>query len=207
MVAKRKIPSWLFATTVVASLATVIGPLILFGVSERGLQLAARYTVRVSFPLFLLAYLTGPFVALWRTNLTRWLQKHRRYIGLSFAIAHTIHLGALTGYFVFIGVSPDAATLIGGGLAYALMFAMAATSNDWSVKKLGANWRRLHSVGLHYLWFIFLITYMGRLSGGEGGDTTEDLVVVGIVGSALVFGALLIRLIGILKRRRRAAAA
>lgn len=207
MVAKRKIPSWLFATTVVASLATVIGPLIVFGVSERGLQLAARYTVRVSFPLFLLAYLTGPFVALWRTNLTRWLQKHRRYIGLSFAIAHTIHLGALTGYFVFIGVSPDAATLIGGGLAYALMFAMAATSNDWSVKKLGANWRRLHSVGLHYLWFIFLITYMGRLSGGEGGDTTEDLVVVGIVGSALVFGALLIRLIGILKRRRRAAAA
>lgn len=207
MVAKRKIPSWLFATTVVASLATVIGPLILFGVSERGLQLAARYTVRVSFPLFLLAYLTGPFVALWRTNLTRWLQKHRRYIGLSFAIAHTIHLGALTGYFVFIGVSPDAATLIGGGLAYALMFAMAATSNDWSVKKLGANWRRLHSVGLHYLWFIFLITYMGRLSGGEGDDTTEDLVVVGIVGSALVFGALLIRLIGILKRRRRAAAA
>ncbi|AWZ01618.1 putative sulfite oxidase subunit YedZ [Rhodobiaceae bacterium] len=207
MVAKWKIPSWLFATTVVASLATVIGPLILFGVSERGLQLAARYTVRVSFPLFLLAYLTGPFVALWRTNLTRWLQKHRRYIGLSFAIAHTIHLGALTGYFVFIGVSPDAATLIGGGLAYALMFAMAATSNDWSVKKLGANWRRLHSVGLHYLWFIFLITYMGRLSGGEGGDTTEDLVVVGIVGSALVFGALLIRLIGILKRRRRAAAA
>ncbi|MCR9241637.1 MAG: hypothetical protein NXH87_09685 [Rhodobiaceae bacterium] len=207
MVAKRKIPSWLFATTVVASLATVIGPLIVFGVSERGLQLAARYTVRVSFPLFLLAYLTGPFVALWRTNLTRWLQKHRRYIGLSFAIAHTIHLGALTGYFVFIGVSPDAATLIGGGLAYALMFAMAATSNDWSVKKLGANWRRLHSIGLHYLWFIFLITYMGRLSGGEGGDTTEDLVVVGIVGSSLVFGALLIRLIGILKRRRRAAAA
>ncbi len=207
MVAKRKIPSWLFATTVVASLATVIGPLIVFGVSERGLQLAARYTVRVSFPLFLLAYLTGPFVALWRTNLTRWLQKHRRYIGLSFAIAHTIHLGALTGYFVFIGVSPDAATLIGGGLAYALMFAMAATSNDWSVKKLGANWRRLHSVGLHYLWFIFLITYMGRLSGGEGDDTTEELVVVGIVGSALVFGALLIRLIGILKRRRRAAAA
>lgn len=207
MVAKRRIPSWLFATTVVASLATVIGPLILFGVSERGWQLAARYTVRVSFPLFLLAYLAGPLVVLWRTNLTRWLQKNRRYIGLNFAIAHTIHLGALTGYFVFIGVSPDAATLIGGGLAYVLMFAMAATSNDWSVRKLSTNWRRLHSVGLHYLWFIFLITYMGRLSGGEGGTTTEDLFVVGVVGSALVLGALLVRLIGILKRRQRAAPA
>ena len=207
MVTKRKIPSWLFAATMLASLATVIGPLILFGVSERGLQLAARYTVRVSFPLFLLAYLAGPLVALWRTNLTRWLQKNRRYIGLNFAIAHTIHLGALSGYFVFIGVSPDAATLIGGGLAYILMFAMAATSNDWSVRKLGTNWRRLHSVGLHYLWFIFLITYMGRLSEGEAGDRPEDLFVVGVVGSALVFGALLVRLLGILKRRQRAAPA
>jgi methionine sulfoxide reductase heme-binding subunit len=207
MATTKKIPSWLFALTLIASLATVIVPIALFGLSERGLQLAARYTVRVSFPLFLLAYLAGPLVALWRTNLTRWLQKHRRYVGLNFAIAHTIHLGALTSYFVFLDQSPDAATMIGGGLAYALMFAMAATSNDWSVKKLGANWRRLHSVGLHYLWFIFLITYMGRLSGGEGGNTTEDLFVVGVVGSALVLAALLVRLIGILKRRQHAAPA
>jgi len=201
MVAKRKIPLWLFAVTLVASLATVIGPLALFGVSDRGLQLAARYTVRVSFPLFLLAYLAGPFVALWRTNLTRWLQKNRRYIGINFAIAHTIHLGALTGYFVFMGVSPDPATLIGGGLAYVLMFAMAATSNDRSVGKLGTNWRRLHSVGLHYLWFIFLITYMGRLSEGEAGGRPEDLVVVGVVGSGLAFTALALRLTAAWKRR------
>lgn len=201
----RIIPSWLFAVTLVASIATVFGPLVLFGVSDRGLQLAARYTVRVSFPLFLLAYLAGPLVTLWRSNLTRWLQKNRRYLGLNFAIAHTIHLGALTAYFVFLGVSPDAATLIGGGLAYALMFAMAATSNDWSVRKLGTNWRSLHSVGLHYLWLIFLITYLGRLSDGETGDRPEDLFVVGVVGSALVFGALLVRLIAILKRRQHAA--
>ncbi|WOF74838.1 hypothetical protein QMT40_002497 [Parvibaculaceae bacterium PLY_AMNH_Bact1] len=203
MPAKRKIPSWLFALTLIASLATVIGPLVIFGVSERGLQLAARYTVRVSFPLFLLAYLAGPLATLWRSNLTRWLQRNRRYLGLNFAVAHTIHLGALTSYFVFLGVSPDAATLIGGGLAYALMFAMAATSNDWSAKKLGINWRRLHSVGIHYLWLIFLITYMGRLSDTEGGDTAEDLFAVGVVGSALVFGALLIRLVATWKRRWR----
>ncbi len=201
MVAKRKIPSWLFAVTLVASLATVIGPLALFGVSDRGLQLAARYTVRVSFPLFLLAYLAGPLVSLWRTNLAHWLQKNRRYIGINFAIAHTIHLGALTGYFVFMGVSPDAATLIGGGLAYVLMFAMATTSNDRSVRKLGTNWRRLHSVGLHYLWFIFLITYMGRLSEGEAGGRPEDLVVVGVVGSGLAFIALALRLTAAWKRR------
>lgn len=205
MAPTRNIPSWLFAVTLIVSLATVIGPLLLVGVGERGLQLAARYTVRVSFPLFLLAYLAGPLTTLWRSDVTRWLQRNRRYLGLNFAIAHTIHLGALTSYFVFLGISPDAATLIGGGLAYALMFAMAATSNDWSVKKLGTNWRRIHSVGLHYLWFIFLITYMGRLSGGEGGTTTEDLFAVGVVGSSLVFGALLIRLTAVIQRRQRKA--
>lgn len=207
MAVPRKIPTWLFAVTLIASLATVIGPLLLFGIGERGLQLAARYTVRVSFPLFLLTYLARPLATLWRSNVTRWMQRNRRYLGLSFALAHTIHLGALTSYFIYLGMSPDAATLIGGGLAYALMFVMAATSNDRAVKALGASWRRIHSIGLHYLWFIFLITYMGRLSGGESGDTTEGLFAVGVVGSALVFGALLVRLIAALKQRRQKAAA
>ncbi|MCE7999566.1 MAG: hypothetical protein HEP70_11960 [Rhodobiaceae bacterium] len=207
MAASRKTPTWLFAVTLIASLTTVIGPLLLLGMSERGLQLAARYTVRVSFPLFLLAYLARPLTTLWRSDVTRWLQRNRRYLGLNFALAHTIHLGALTSYFIYLGISPDAATLIGGGLAYALMFVMAATSNDRAVKTLGTNWRRIHSIGLHYLWFIFLITYMRRLSGGESGDITEDLFAVGVVGSALVFGALLVRLIAALKQRRQKAAA
>ena len=48
---------------------------------------------------------------------------------------------------------------------------------------------------------------MGRLSDGEAGDTIEDLGVVAVVGSALVFGAFLIRLITALKRRQHAAPA
>jgi|TARA_R110002072_G_scaffold93311_2_gene206887 hypothetical protein len=71
----------------------------------------------------------------------------------------------------------------------------------------GDDWRRLRSVGLHYLKFILLITHMGRLSDGEAGDTIEDLGVVAVVGSALVFGAFLIRLITALKRRQHAAPA
>ncbi len=178
-----------------------------FGISERGWQLAARYTVRVSFPLFLMAYLAGPLMVLWRSNASRWLMRNRRYIGLNFAIAHTVHLGALSSYFLYLGIAPDATTLAGGGLAYALIFAMAATSNDWSVNKLGPNWRRLHSVGLHYVWFIFLITYLGRFSGGEAGDANENMFVVAVVGSSLVLVALLIRLTAFWKTRRQASPA
>ncbi len=207
MATKRKIPTWLFAATLISSLATVAGPLMLFGVSEQGWQLAARYTVRVSFPLFLMAYLAGPLMVLWRSNVSRWLIRNRRYLGLNFAIAHMIHLGALTSYFVFLQVMPDAQVVIGGGLAYVLIFAMAATSNDWSVNKLGANWQRLHTVGQHYVWFIFLITYMGRFSGGEAGDTNENMFVVAVVGSSLVLVALLIRLSAFWMTRRRASLA
>ncbi len=207
MASTRKIPTWLFAATLIASLATVVGPLMLFGVSERGWQLAARYTVRVSFPLLLMAYLAGPLMVLWRSNTSRWLLRNRRYVGLNFAIAHTIHLGALTSYFLYLGIAPDAPTLLGGGLAYIFMFAMAATSNDWSVNKLGANWRRLQSVGLHYIWFIFLVTYLGRFSGGEAGDTNENMFVIAVVGSSLAIGALLIRLTAFWTTRRRASPA
>ncbi len=201
----KQVPYWLFGVTMIAGLATIVSPLVLFGVSEQGWQLAARYTVRVSFPLFLLTYLARPLTTLWRTDMTRWLLRNRRYLGLSFALAHTIHLAALSSFFIFIGTMPDTATMLGGGLAYALMFVMAATSNDKSVSFLGSNWRRLHTVGLHYIWFIFLITYMGRLSVGEGDQQSDTLFIVGVVGSGLVFGALLIRLAAAWKPRQRRA--
>jgi methionine sulfoxide reductase heme-binding subunit len=131
------------------------------------------------------------------------LVRNRRYLGLCFAIAHTIHLGALTSYFVFIGEMPGMEAVVGGGLAYSLMFIMAATSNDQSMKALGRNWGRLHTVGLHYLWFIFLVTYLGRLSDGESGTDPGSLFMVGIVGSGLAFTALALRLAAMLKKRSR----
>lgn len=201
--ATKQVPYWLFGVTAFACLATVIGPLAYYGISETGWQLAARYTVRVSFPLFILAYIARPLMTLWRSETSRWLMRNRRYLGISFAVAHLVHLFALTSFFVFIGTAPDVQTMVGGGLAYVLIIAMAATSNDQSVKALGANWGRLHRVGLHYVWFIFLITYMGRFSGGEAGDTSEDMTVVAVVGSSLVFGALLVRLLAVWKRRQR----
>jgi len=207
MAAARRIPSWLFAVTLIASLATVIGPLAHFGVNETGWQFATRYTVRVSFPLFLLTYLASPLVILWRSEASRWLMKNRRYLGLSFAIAHTTHLAALTSLFIFIGEIPDVTAMLGGGLAYALMFAMAATSNDHGVKLLGANWNRLHKVGLHFLWFIFLFTYLGRVSDRAADDPSGSFLVAGIVGSSLLFTSFLLRLLATWKRQQRRAPA
>lgn len=184
---------WLFAATLAASLGAAFAPLLIHGFTEMGFQLAARYTVRVSFPLFLLTYLARPLAHTWRHEGTLWLLKNRRYLGLSFAIAHSVHLAALSAFFIFIETWPDTATMIGGGLAYVAMFAMALTSNNVSVKKLGANWHRLHLFGMHYLWLIFAITYLGRWLGSSSDAEGQDLTLAGMVGTLLCLAALTFR--------------
>lgn len=130
-------------------------------------QLAARYTARLSFLLFLPVYAASAWHRLAPSAASRFVMRRRRAFGLGFATAHTVHLCALTTYQVTVEKWPDAATLIVGGGAYAAMFAMAATSNDAAVRRLGRSWRRLHSVGIHWLWFVFTFSYAGRVLGGR----------------------------------------
>ena len=188
----RTFPLWLFCVTLAASLAT-IACTFLFGADQEGLQLAARYTVRVSFPLFLLAYIASALAYAWRHDLSRWLLRNRRYLGLSFALAHTVHLGALTAFFITIRETPGNETLFVGGGAYLAMFLMAATSNNVSVSIMGRNWRRLHLLGMHYLWFVFAFSYLGRWMGSRG-NTAEDLSLVGFIGTSLCMLALGLRI-------------
>jgi hypothetical protein len=47
---------------------------------------------------------------------------------------------------------------VAGGMGYALLVAMTATSFDRSAAWLGRqSWQRLHGFGAHVLWLIFLV--------------------------------------------------
>ncbi len=127
------------------------------------LLLAARYTARASFAMFLVTYSATSLLRLWPIAATKLLVRNRRQWGLGFALVHTVHLGALSAYNIQVLNMPGAQTLLGGGLAYGLMFVMALTSNDGSRKALGRWWKRIHSVGIHWIWFIFTFSYFGRL--------------------------------------------
>ena len=161
-------------------------------------QLWARYTARLSFFLFLASYLASPLYELTQNNAANWLRRNRRNAGLSFGLAHTIHLAALIGFLIVSGEPVDAATLIVGGGAYLAMFAMMATSNDAAIRRIGQkNWRRLHKFGAHYLAFVFAFTYTGSLLN----PTPKPLYLIG-----LIWGAILIRLlVSILKRNEETA--
>jgi methionine sulfoxide reductase heme-binding subunit len=131
------------------------------------LLLASRFTARASFALFLVTYAASSLVRLWPGNATRLIMRHRRQWGLGFAWAHSVHLVALALYNIVILNMPGVQALAGGGLAYALMFVMALTSNRASMKALGVWWKRIHSAGIHWLWFIFAFSYFGRLFDPE----------------------------------------
>ena len=127
-------------------------------------QLAARWTARIGFPIFLLCYLASSLFKIKPNQLTKTVMKRRRQWGLAFAITHTIHLGALTYFIDLSGNSVETTALIGGGFAYFILYVMALTSNGRSVRMLGKYWKPIHSFGIHYLWFIFTFTYAGRLA-------------------------------------------
>jgi methionine sulfoxide reductase heme-binding subunit len=173
----------------------------LYGMTEEAAAHTTAYTARFSFLLFMLVFSTGALASLFPSSPTAWLRRNRRYFGLAFALAHFLHLGALTTLFAMRGEVPDAVTLLGGGLAYLLVGLMALTSNDQAVRALGlARWQQLHLVGVSYVWLIFMNSYVGRvLSVDEASMTFAALASLGTVG-------LLLRVAAWRSKRRCAAA-
>ena len=139
-------------------------------------QLAARYTARVGFPLLILAYVARPLVELRKYPWANPLLARRRWIGLGFAMSHTVHLFCLITYFRVSGESPTPQTLLVGGAAYITMYLMALTSNTAAMRMLGKGWKRLHRFGIHLLWFVFAFSYLGRLA-----DSDPDRQIIGLI--------------------------
>jgi DMSO/TMAO reductase YedYZ heme-binding membrane subunit len=122
--------------------------------------------------VFSLAFGASALRRVWRSDASAWLLRNRRYVGVSFAVAHFLHLGALIMLGVFFPepfVSGlDALTMIGGGTAYVLLVGMTATSFDRSAAWLGRKaWRRLHLAGSWTLWVIFAQSYLPRPFMGD----------------------------------------
>lgn len=146
--------------------------------------LAARWTARAALPLFLVAYLASSLLRLWPGEMTRALVRRRRQWGLGFALAHSIHLGALL-YNILNFDSRPLPTLLGGGLAYLLIYVMALTSNDASMRLLGKWWKRLHRFGIHYIWLIFTLSYLGRFSDGDSNHFMTAVTLFPLMIAAL----------------------
>jgi hypothetical protein len=146
-----------------AQLAVFGGVVAAYGTDEEGVRTLVRATARVSFLFFLPVYLASSARRLWPSPATRWLLANRRYLGVSFFVAHALHLDSIWMLSLLLGDSfaMDAQSLYGGGLAYVFAFAMAATSSNRAVAWLGPRrWSALHRAGIHYIWFIWAFTWL-----------------------------------------------
>src|SRR5882762_10107973 len=99
-----------------------------------GVLMVIRFTARSSLLLFCLAFGAAALARLWPNAWTRWQRRNRRYLGLSFAASHAVHAVAIVAFAKMdpaaFAEATSAASYIFGGIGYAFIIAMSATSFD-----------------------------------------------------------------------------
>jgi DMSO/TMAO reductase YedYZ heme-binding membrane subunit len=145
-----------------------------------------RVTARLGFALLLLAYVTRPFFQL--SGWGRELLLQRRYVGLSAALSLTVHFGYVVSHLRLSGESLDLLTVVFGGAAFVLAWAMTLTSSRAAQQKLDIYWRRLHLTGMDYLWLIYMQTFVGRVLAGDS-VWAEVMVLLGLVALGIRLSA------------------
>jgi DMSO/TMAO reductase YedYZ heme-binding membrane subunit len=133
-----------------------------------GVRMVIRFTARTSLLFFCLAFSAAALARLWPNAWTRWLRRNRRYLGVTFAASHGLHAIAIACFAVMdplaYAAATSAASYIFGGLGYAFIIAMAATSFDRTAQAIGPRaWRLLHLVGGYYLLFQFTVSFGKRI--------------------------------------------
>ena len=178
--------TWLVAVAAAGALAICAAAALMPGTLRDQLGLATRLTARWAALWFLVAFTARPlfqmFGGVWAEVL-----RQRRYIGLGFAAVHTIHGIAFAALIAMTDVTRPLITYLVGGTGYLLMWAMAATSTDAAMRAMGRNWKRLHTLGIWWLWFVFTYSYSGRIFRPE----TQ---LLGMTMTALFTAAALIRI-------------
>jgi DMSO/TMAO reductase YedYZ heme-binding membrane subunit len=158
--------------TKILSLLLVVNVIITFYLldikDKETISVLIRSTAQFSFVLFMLAFSASSLYYFWKNSFTKWLLINRRYIGVSFAVSHYIHLFALlmmTFYSSFnVFVDRGLFATIGGGTAYVFITIMTITSFDSTRNLLSKkNWKRVHTIGGYFIWIIFAKSYLPEI--------------------------------------------
>lgn len=177
---RNALPVVLLAETLAILLAVVN-----YGWTLEGLQAVTRYSGRVSLLIFSLIFLfyNHPVV-----NIKKLLSDK---FFLMFALAHGIHLFELASYLYYSGNPIIPVRLLGGAVAYAMIFVMPFLQMRFEEQKITEKrFNQLALVYLYYVWFIFFMTYLPRVRGelpNAGGSYKEFVVLLGWVSIMMGF--------------------
>ena len=141
------------------------------GFSEESTRLCIRLSAKVSLVLFSVAFSASAVQGLLRNAITFWWRMNRRYLGISFAIVHLLHLAFLVllqQWFHPVFTLAKNTSLFAGGMAYLFVVLMLLTSFERFSRYLSKKqWKLLHTVGGWWIWAIFASSYFKRVLHGE----------------------------------------
>lgn len=182
------------------SLAVVFAIYFIDGLNEQSISTSIRATARISLLFFILVYF-ATLVRAFRFNKIinqhfKPLITYRRQWGLAFGVTHIIHLETI---FMFIAVvhggdwqaMGSAADLAPAAFIYVMLFLMMLTSNNYSVRLLGAKvWKYLHKFGLYLLMIGFLQSVAPKfiigITSSESDMALPWIVFYGLTSIALI---------------------
>ena len=132
------------------------------GNTDDNINWLLRQSARAAFLIYLVVFIARPLRAFVVNDLSGWLLKNRRSLGVAFAATHIAHLGLIAYRF---NVNPDITfSYVGsipGMIAYTFIALMLITSFDGPTRAIGPKkWRVLHKTGLYYIGLIFTATLL-----------------------------------------------
>jgi hypothetical protein len=131
--------------------ATAATVLVVFGVGERGTELALRLTARWSFLLFWLAYSGSATAKVFGSRFDT-LRRHGREFGLAFASAQLIHIGLV----LWLGSAGMSFFWIGILCTYLLVLFSVPRLRE----SLGRLWGIFRTVALEYIALVFAADFI-----------------------------------------------
>jgi len=148
---------------------TVVSAILFFsgGWSEDMIRAQIRWSAKISFTFFCFAFAASGIHHVFSSSFSEWLLKNRKYLGISFALIHLIHLGwivllQLSYHPVFNNA--DIMSLAGGGLAYFFVVLLLLTSFDTVKRRISDKiWKRLHLIGCAWILIVFSSSYLNRI--------------------------------------------
>lgn len=187
---------WLIAFL---TLAVMYAGFVLIGVSTPEATVnMIRLSVQLASPWVFLAFVATPMTLLFPGNLSKWLLRNRRYLGLSFAAGfgwQAVFIGvlfALHSAYYWQQLHNDIDLLL-RMLSYVFLMALTVTSFFSVRRKIRPqHWRWLHLAGIWYFWAAIWASYAPMA-------LSSNAKTIDVVYSVLGLLALILRVAALLK--------